>query len=415
MRRFLAVAIACLVPATPALGADTAASLPTGQSLLFAMESQSGTFTPVTGQTGRYRMVLHGLARRTTWFSDRPQRDAGRITTGSLLGSWRALGFAKQPPNAAVVLDDGRTAQDTVALELRLVGYDGPRHTARFAVRVLGGLGNGLSRLNRRLDRTLPRHFSGASVFIDDTTVEPCALGQPTLLGFTTSLDDATYIPANGELLPIQGFPALFKLYGTEFGGDGQQDFRVPDMTPPLPGMSWQICATGPLVDVREIPQCATGELKLWAVGNTPVLDGGAFGQWIPADGRTLPTQDAEYFIQTWNPGSANGSTFTMPDLAAPPGFAYIACVYGASATQSDTGQAPYMGEVQLFGSISTYVDWTKGGVSLLISQYESLYSLLGTRYSGGQGGGIFSLPAPPSPVAGFDYRTAVQGLYPLG
>ncbi|MEQ8405210.1 MAG: tail fiber protein [Oceanicaulis sp.] len=38
------------------------------------------------------------------------------------------------------------------------------------------------------------------------------------------------WIPANGQLLAIASNTALFSLYGTNFGGNGQTTFAVPDM-----------------------------------------------------------------------------------------------------------------------------------------------------------------------------------------
>ena len=36
--------------------------------------------------------------------------------------------------------------------------------------------------------------------------------------------------PADGQLLPISQYSALFSLYGTNFGGDGRTTFGLPDM-----------------------------------------------------------------------------------------------------------------------------------------------------------------------------------------
>jgi hypothetical protein len=54
-----------------------------------------------------------------------------------------------------------------------------------------------------------------------------CAIGQPRLFAFSGPVDDSSYIQADGSLLAIAEYPALFKLYGTQFGGDGQQTFRA--------------------------------------------------------------------------------------------------------------------------------------------------------------------------------------------
>ena len=38
------------------------------------------------------------------------------------------------------------------------------------------------------------------------------------------------WAPANGQLLPISQYTALFSLYGTNFGGNGQTNFALPDL-----------------------------------------------------------------------------------------------------------------------------------------------------------------------------------------
>ncbi len=412
MRRSIAGVIALLAIVAPSASADTVASLPSGASVLFALEARSGSFKRVPGRPDRYTLALRGVARETTWFTDRPQREAGRVTTRSLLGSWRRLGFAAEPPNAAAILDDGRRARDTVALELRLRSRDNRRRTARFRVRVLRGLGPGLSRLNRRLDRRLPQHFAGASVFIDSVTSTSCTIGQPRLFGFSRVADESSYIQADGRLLQIAQYPALFKLYGTQFGGDGQQGFRAPSLPPPVPGMSWQVCAQGVNPNFRRMPNCPTGELVLWSLGDAPVsaVDD---EHWLPADGRTVAAADYPTFAERYLAGFDPPSTFALPDVAAPPGFVYLACVDG----NDDTGplvETPYMAQVDLFPFLGYPRNRGPGGEILPISQKSALFQLIGTTY-GGNGKTNFITPNPPSPIAQYSYRTALYGIFPPG
>lgn len=410
MRRSIAGAIALLALSAPSASADTVASLPSRASVLFALDASSGSFTRVPGRPQQYTLALRGVARGTTWFTDRPRREAGRVTTRSLLGSWRRLGFAAEPPNAAVVLDGGRRARDTVALELRLRSRDSRRRTARFRARVLPGLGPGLSHLNRRLDRRLPKHFVRASLFIDSATSTSCIVGQPRLLGFSRLVDDSSHIQADGRLLPIARYPALFELYGTQFGGDGQQTFRAPSLTPPLPGMSWQVCVDGVNPNFRRMPNCPTGELALWALGDTPVSAVGD-NHWLPADGRTVAAEDFPTFAERYlfDPPS----TFALPNLAAPPGFVYLACVDGDDNTRTFV-DAPYLAQVDLFTLLGYPDNRGPGGLFLPVSQNTPLFQLIGTTY-GGNGKTNFVTPGLPSPVAQYSYRTALNGIYPPG
>jgi microcystin-dependent protein len=45
----------------------------------------------------------------------------------------------------------------------------------------------------------------------------------------TESLPDG-WLPCDGRTLPIRGNQALFALIGTRFGGDGVQNFALPDL-----------------------------------------------------------------------------------------------------------------------------------------------------------------------------------------
>jgi len=418
MRSSIVGAIVLFAIAAPSASAATVSSIPSGASVLFALEAAGGSFERVPGKANRYTLTLRGVARGTTWFSDRPRREAGRIVTRSLLRSWRRLGFAAEPPNAAVVLDNGRRARDTVALELKLLGRSDRRRTARFRVRVLQGLGPGLSRLHGRLDRRLPKRFSRASLFIDDVTSTSCTIGQPRLFGFSRAAEEDSYLQADGSLLDAREYPELFQQYGTQFGGDGKPLFRAPDLQPPLAGMSWQVCADGASPNFRRMPQCPTGELVLWSLGDTPVS---AVDQdhWLPADGRTVAAADYPTFAELYS-GAVPPATFALPNVAAPPGFVYLACVYGDDDTNPygggrdpvGEGWTTYLAQVDLFIPAGVPLDRRPGGFTLGVAQNQALFQLLGTTF-GGNGVNIFETPKPPSPVAGFSYFTAASGLFP--
>jgi microcystin-dependent protein len=39
------------------------------------------------------------------------------------------------------------------------------------------------------------------------------------------------WLPCDGRILPIQGYQALFSLVGTMYGGDGRQNFALPNFS----------------------------------------------------------------------------------------------------------------------------------------------------------------------------------------
>jgi microcystin-dependent protein len=53
-------------------------------------------------------------------------------------------------------------------------------------------------------------------------------VGEVRLLGF--SFCPTNWIVANGQLLNISQFQALFSLYGTTYGGDGRTTFAIPNL-----------------------------------------------------------------------------------------------------------------------------------------------------------------------------------------
>jgi microcystin-dependent protein len=72
----------------------------------------------------------------------------------------------------------------------------------------------------------------------------PWLLGEVLLLPYTfTPLD---LDRSDGQLLPI-GNGDLFKLLGTQFGGDGVKDFGLPDLKgrEPLAGLTYYIATSG--------------------------------------------------------------------------------------------------------------------------------------------------------------------------
>lgn len=53
-------------------------------------------------------------------------------------------------------------------------------------------------------------------------------LGEVITVGF--NFCPRGTMPANGQLLPIASYTALFSLYGTMYGGDGRSTFALPDL-----------------------------------------------------------------------------------------------------------------------------------------------------------------------------------------
>src|SRR3981081_2676811 len=116
-RLFLAAGfLTCL----PALWAQTATD--PKPVFLFVQVADSGSLIPKEGLPGQYVLTLEGISPQTVYFSDRPLRVAGHVTTDSFL---KGLGFADaNPPNAAVQVDYAAEDEDTIIVELRHPVYN---------------------------------------------------------------------------------------------------------------------------------------------------------------------------------------------------------------------------------------------------------------------------------------------------
>jgi microcystin-dependent protein len=69
--------------------------------------------------------------------------------------------------------------------------------------------------------------------------------GQVELFPYTFA--PRGWAACEGQILPISSNTALFSLLGTNFGGDGQTTFALPDLRgkEPAPGISYYIALTG--------------------------------------------------------------------------------------------------------------------------------------------------------------------------
>jgi hypothetical protein len=136
------------------------------QVLLFVQVADSGSLIPKEGSPGQFVLTLNGIAPQTVYFSDRPSRVAGHVTTGSFL---EGLGFSdNNPPNAAIEVAQAAADEDTIIVELRHPVYDGAKATLRYDVTIMPDAKGGLAYYSTRRDDKLPRQFSNVSLFIDD-------------------------------------------------------------------------------------------------------------------------------------------------------------------------------------------------------------------------------------------------------
>ena len=102
---------------------------------------------------------------------------------------------------------------------------------------------------------------------------EQCILGEVRLCAST--LVPKGWLPAEGQVLEISQNTALFSLIGTVYGGNGQTEFRLPDLSEINPksssgnvGLNYAICTEGVFPGVGDM--IITGDLTV--EGQTVVM-----------------------------------------------------------------------------------------------------------------------------------------------
>jgi microcystin-dependent protein len=199
-----------------------------------------------------------------------------------------------------------------------------------------------------------------------------CDYGGGSTIGFVRSFGfnfGLTYAPqTHGQVLPIAQNTALFSILGTSYGGNGQTTFALPDLDGLTPIGTGIAPGLGPF-DLGGI--YGTDQTVL-----TPAqLPSHVHG--LPGGGTTDPTGGNQPF-DTYQPSL---------------GMTYLIQVEGVFPSESG-GAAPngFLGQVGLFAG-SFEPSWMEAdGRVLLISEYESLFNLIGTTY-GGDGQTTFAIP----------------------
>lgn len=149
-------------------------------SVLFSLSSDAVHFENVDGQNAL--LVMEGVDPHAIWFTDRPTRDSGAMTTSQFTSQWLDGGtFAQDAPNAALVLtepvtnDDGSQA-DTLVATVREAGYDPTTSTFRAELTVLSeeearALEGNLAQHGDDHDARFPSKAGSASLFVDSVTL----------------------------------------------------------------------------------------------------------------------------------------------------------------------------------------------------------------------------------------------------
>lgn len=123
-------------------------------------------------------LVVDGVDSHSIWFTDRPYRESGVISTERLVQEWApGATFDRDAPNAALVLHEaaevgpGETA-DTLVVEMLDAAYDAATHRFTTDLRVLsdeqlGSIDGNLDAHADKHDKHWPTSAGAVSLFID--------------------------------------------------------------------------------------------------------------------------------------------------------------------------------------------------------------------------------------------------------
>jgi len=107
---------------------------------------------------------------------------------------------------------------------------------------VLAALPANLNNLSNALSTNGGVSDTGATTFVYPAT-SYCTIGDIVL---SVNGYGQGALPADGRLLPINQYTAVFSLLGTNFGGNGTTNFALPDLRALAPkGLQYSICVQG--------------------------------------------------------------------------------------------------------------------------------------------------------------------------
>jgi hypothetical protein len=214
----LLIALLGLAVFASTAAAAPASSGPSPGSLLYVQETAGGSIQRLG--VGSYRLRLTGVSPRVTTFTDRPRRRAGRQSLEGFIGSWKANGFAADPPNAALVLDHAPASHDIALLTLSHPRYNRARQTLSYRATLLHGRDNALASFARGADPVRAGNLGSASLFVDDggalSTVVFNVFGEVTAntVQFLIS-DGGAWSLSSVDALSIAGTLSITDLYAT--------------------------------------------------------------------------------------------------------------------------------------------------------------------------------------------------------
>lgn len=231
---------------------------------------------------------------------------------------------------------------------------------------VTGATGGGQPRENRRAYLTVPYVMPLAGIYPiqgSSPIFEPF-LGQILLSADARPPGSAV----NGQTLAITQNEALYSLLGTNFGGNGTQNFQLPDLQSRVPLGTGQ----GPITD--------------WSLAQQTGVESVTMTQeQMPAHQHTVPSLG----IVTGLTGSNQPQTLMQPSLA----LQFLICTNGQVPSTTVEATNAMIGEIEIYAGTNVPIGWLACDGSLLnVSSCPALFGVI-SNFFGGDGVTTFALP----------------------
>ncbi|MBL8179896.1 MAG: tail fiber protein [Bryobacterales bacterium] len=207
------------------------------------------------------------------------------------------------------------------------------------------------------------------------------------------------FVPCDGRLLSIANYEGLFKVIGSQYGGDGATNFAAPDLRSRAPR---HVDSSNPIgvrsgvetvqLALDQIPPHTHALQANPGTADSASIDGNVLAAGDPrginayaAPSATLDGLDPLSVGET----GGNGSHANLQPFLA---MNYLIAWNGALGI-NDPADEPYIGEVRAFPWGATPSGWLPcDGRSLPIPAYAALYGLIGPTF-GGDGATSFNVP----------------------
>lgn len=144
---------------------STEEKLATSLEFLFVQMATSGTFTETDDE--KYSLTFEGINPLTIYFTDRPNRIAGHMSTEEFVHAWNVGqdSFESNPPNAIITIVEPDGTQNAITVALTNPVYDLESITLQYTAYIIKDEVD----TSEQVDVQFPETFGDVSLFIDPT------------------------------------------------------------------------------------------------------------------------------------------------------------------------------------------------------------------------------------------------------